>query len=345
MEIIYIGHLNEKVRAYQRYKAMCDLGHEVYPLTSVPVQNDYYNKSGLLDRVLWKLGIPRDITGVNELLLKKISEQEPSVIWIDKGNNIKPSTLKKIKKIASNTVIISFSEDDMFAMHNRSLYYKGSLKYYDYVFTTKSYNSNSNELPSLGAKKVIHIGNAFDKNIHWPIELTKQEYEKYASDVSFIGSYEKQRAESMLFLAQNGIKVRVWGGGWNKYKDRHLNLIIENKSLFDDDYIKCIRSSKINLGFLRKMNRDQQTARSVEIPACKAFMLAERTIEHLSLFREGEEAEFFGSNEELLLKIQYYMNHPEKRNEISNNGYDRCFNDGYSHHDQINKMLNISLGK
>jgi len=41
----------------------------------------------------------------------------------------------------------------------------------------------------------------------------------------------------------------------------------------------------------------------VEIPACGSLLLAERTPEHLELFEEGREAEFYGTEQEMLEKI------------------------------------------
>ena len=77
------------------------------------------------------------------------------------------------------------------------------------------------------------------------------------------------------------------------------NLVIENKGLYSEDYSKSFQAFKISLCFLRKINYDQQTTRTVEIPACGGFMIAERTAEHKAMFEEGKEAEFFSSNEEL----------------------------------------------
>jgi spore maturation protein CgeB len=97
-----------------------------------------------------------------------------------------------------------------------------------------------------------------------------------------------------------------------------------------DDFARACSAFKINLAFLRKLNRDQQTTRSVEIPACGGFMLAERTPEHLRMFAEGEEAEFFSSVEELAAKCRRYIDDSAARESIARRGHERCIRDDYS---------------
>jgi spore maturation protein CgeB len=118
---------------------------------------------------------------------------------------------------------------------------------------------------------------------------------------------------------------------------------LENRPLFGDDFASACCAFKINLGFLRKINRDQQTTRSVEIPACGAFMLAERTPEHLELFAEGVEAEFFGSPGELLDKTLYYLANDEHRRAIAHAGLQRCRRSRYSNEERMHEVLTNAL--
>lgn len=207
---------------------------------------------------------------------------------------------------------------------NQTPQYLNAIPLYDLHVTTKSYNVP--ELTEMGANDVLFVGNAFCPQTHKKQILTVAEKEYWGGAVGFVGSYEKQRAESILFLAKHGIKIRVWGrwpAEWVTKLAQH-GVVIVGKNLVGIDYAKAICALDINLNFLRKVNRDVQTTRSIEIPACGGFMLAERTLEHQELFQEGEEADYFESNEELLQKIRYYQNTPAERKKIQEAGFQRC---------------------
>ena len=104
--------------------------------------------------------------------------------------------------------------------------------------------------------------------------------------------------------------------------------MIEDRPLWAEEYAKAISSFDICLGFLCKANRDLQTSRTVEIPACQAFLLAERTDEQRDCSRRPRRRSFSGTKEELLRKIKYYLAHPEERKRIAAAGRKRCLRSG-----------------
>lgn len=59
------------------------------------------------------------------------------IVWIDKGHTILPSTLKYIKKISPNTIIVSYSPDNMALRHNQTQQYLETIPLYDYFSQIK----------------------------------------------------------------------------------------------------------------------------------------------------------------------------------------------------------------
>ena len=317
------------------------MGHQVVAFSHTRVSAPgRIEKPSLLYRIFWKLRVPLDTTRVNKNICDTIRSSSFDVVWIEKGNMIWPSTLRKIRKYAAATKLFSCSEDDMYAAHGHSLWYRAGLRNYDIVFTTKTYNLA--ELTLFGARETRLFLDSYDENVHKPMNLTEAERERFSSDVSAIGAFEAERAESLIYLASHGIRVNVWGNDWSDMVNRHPNLVIKNEFLFGDDYSKAICATKINLNFLRKINRDEVTSRSVELAACGGFMLGERTRRHLEFFEEGVEAEFFGSNEELLKKVRHYLEKSEEREKIARAGRERCVKSGYSMRAQLDQMLKVA---
>jgi spore maturation protein CgeB len=292
----------------------------------------------------FRLGLPLsllDYEKINEQMVSKVKHRTYDYIWLDKALMISPKTLAAVKMQQPHCRIVGFSPDDMNQRHNQSIEFLQGLCHYDSFITTKSYNVP--ELVALGARNVIFLNNGYDPTQFRPIHVPCNERGRLGGDVGFIGAYEEARARSMYFLAKHGVSVRVWGPGWERCRIRHSNLRIECKPLYRDDFSKACNSFKINLAFLRKINRDLQTTRTVEIPGCGGFMLAERTIEHQRLFLEGEEADFFANDEELKDKCLFYLGNDRYREAIAAKGHERCIHSGYDNTSRLRKAFGIIL--
>ncbi|MBY0436486.1 MAG: glycosyltransferase [Cyclobacteriaceae bacterium] len=334
MNVLYIGDLWEGSTALQRLTAFQELANCV-AIDSTPQLSSDLKRS--IHRISVRLKLYYTFSGVNRKIVDAIENKHFDLVWIDKGLSINKSTLKRIKELQPDSIIVSYSPDDMFNPANQSLSYIKSIPLFDLHVTTKSYNVS--ELKSLGASSVFFIGNAFDPQIHKSLNMDKTDVERLGADVSFIGSWERERFEYILFLAENGISVKVWGADWAKYANRNLNLKVVPAGAWYLEYAKVLNASKINLCFLKKGNRDLQTTRSIEIPASGGFMLAERTNEHLELFREDYEAAYFSSKEEMLKKVNFYLTNSEERQRIAAAGQKRCVTSGYSNKSRLIEVL------
>ncbi|HZZ42803.1 MAG TPA: glycosyltransferase [Tepidisphaeraceae bacterium] len=336
LDILYVGPLHAGQTCLQRMEGLRELGHKVEGMDPYPPEY-YESPLKLATRISWRLIGYRDIGNINGRILEKMQQGRFNVLWIDKGLLIEARTLRRVRELCPGCTIVGYSPDDMMCRAQTSRQFRGHLPLYDIFFTTKSYGVE--ELKRAGARRVEFVANSYDPKTHRPMAVTAEDRARYGGPVGFIGDYEAERAESMRMLARNGVPVRIWGTNWDKLKHREGLLKVENKPVLGEEYGRAICSFDINLGFLRKLARDLQTTRSVEIPACGGFMLAERTNEHQALFEEGREAEFFGSNEELLSKVKHYMEHPEERMRIADAGRERCVNGQYSNKERLGALI------
>lgn len=333
--ILYVGPVLAGSTTVQRLQALQALGYETSAVTTA--KPAVHQRLSLFARVQNRLLGRRDRTGANDRILLELRRKPFDLLWIDKGLTIRPETLESARRAQPSCLIVGFSPDDMMNPRNQSRCFLRGIPFYHWYITNKSYNVP--ELKALGCPRVVFMDNGFDPATHRPLAVSAEERKRLGGAVGFIGQWEPHRASSLRALAQTSVPVRIWGYTWERMKDVPAGLTLENRPLWGDDYAKAICAFDINLCFLRKCNRDLQTTRSVEIPACGAFMLAERTVEHLRLFREGVEAEFFSSDAELITKTSYYLGHPEKRRLIAQQGYLRCQAGGYDYPSRLRPLL------
>lgn len=339
LKILYVGPIFPGSTARYRMESLTELGGEVRTIdTSLPFKYgakkpewEYYARGTLRKLNQWI-----DWQGIERSILSNSKGENWDILWVDKGIFLHPKTLLRFKESQPKCVLVNYSPDDMFNPANQTRQYRDSFPIYDLFVTTKSFNVP--EFLKAGANDVIFVEKAYDPSTHRPMTLTEDERACWGCDICFVGGREKEREQSIEYLAKQGFSIGLFGD-WMKIANKYKNVTCHPGYFTDDAYAKALCSGKIGLGFLRKANRDLQTARSIELPACGAFMLAERTNEHLSLFQEGTEAEFFGSNEELAEKARYYLEHPHLREKIANAGRERCLRSGYSNAERLRAVL------
>lgn len=334
-KILYIGSLETSGNSYKRFETLKSMGFQVEGINV-----DTYIFGTIWMRFHFHLYMGPGISALNKKVIKKAADFKPDIIWVDNKPYLKSALLKKLKSENPESKIVNLLTDDPFGKFHyawRLIYH--TFKYYDIHFVQREINIS--ELKRWGAKRVETCFRSFDSAFHR--KLTKAEYEtkKYDTKVGFIGSFEEDREAYIAFLVKNGIDVDITGDGWENGKYwTLLKKYYKGPSVYGDEYIKVINGMEIALHFLRKANRDQQDSRTFEIPACGTFMLAERSHLHLNFFKEGEEADFFTSKEELLKKLNYYLSARAEREKIALAGYFRSYNSGYDHRSRLTEVLN-----
>jgi spore maturation protein CgeB len=258
------------------------------------------------------------------------------LIWVDKGIFVQSATLQAMRAGGTRWAV-HYSPDNYFLGQNTSRHLQRCLPLYDVVVTTKP--ANVARLKSVGARKVLLSGNSFDPATHHPVRLNQTERGRFAADVAFIGRREAEREQLLGRVAGLGVDLAIWGPGWSSSKDPRILKAYRGDTAVGPSYTKAICGAKVVLGLLSKTAADTITQRSVEIPACGAFMLAERTPEHQATFAEGAEAEYFAGFDELAEKLAHYLSHDAERIRVADAGRQRCISSGYSYPDRLKTVI------
>lgn len=142
-------------------------------------------------------------------------------------------------------------------------------------------------------------------------------------DVSFVGQPNPVRRRLIGRLQKAGISVHTRGHGW------------PDGRISQEQMVETFSASRINLNFctpprwgLKKLRiweplPMQIKARVFEVTACGGFLLTEPAAYLETYLRPGREIETFSTADELVDKIQYYLDHEDERAVIARRGMER----------------------
>ena len=328
--------------AWAAFMGLQRLGHVVQVVNEssyVPI-----DWKGVPARALRRLFLPVFVAELADEVVKLIRAFRPHCLFIFKGNFVHPRVVAECKKYPE-MLAVNFYPDVSFRAHGR--YIPAALPLYDHIFNTKSYGVRD-MAEQLGVRSVSFLEHGYDPALHRPVELTAEERAYYGSDVAFIGTWspKKEAFLSKLRGLLPDVRLRVWGWQWEKSRAASLVGCLEGHGVTGEEYTRVICATEVCLGLLSEVRTgassgDLITARTFQIPACGASMAHERNPEALQYFKEGREAIFFDTAEELAEKVRYYLANPAERDAVARGGLERSHRSGYSIDDRMESVIRL----
>jgi len=345
LKIAVVGDWHSQVHEAAVFDAFKHLGHDV----SAFKWHAYFQATNGAAGRLWrrlqnKFLIGPIITRINRDLLRHILESRPELLFVYRGTHITAATLQAIRRAVPSCILVSYNNDDPFAPGHPDWLWRhflAAIPHYDLVLAYRHHNLD--DFRRAGARQVELLRSWFIPERNHPVALSTEDKTRYGCDVVFVGHYEPdQRLACMEAIAQRGWQFRLFGPGydWDPIIRRSpaLRSQIPVCLVWGEDYNRALCGARIALCFLSKLNRDTYTRRCFEIPATGTMMLAEYTDDLASMFKEGEEVEFFRTQEEMMIKIDHYLNRDTKRLAVAEAGRKRVHADG---HDVVFRMRQV----
>jgi spore maturation protein CgeB len=286
---------------------------------------------------------------LNRALLTAATGSRPDVVLVWRGTHVLPATLERVRA-ETGAAIVTYNNDDPYGGS------QGGAVRWRQVFKWHWYNKshavadlslvyrpvNLGEVRAGGARRAAVMPPYFIPDKDRSVVLRDADVERFGCDVVFVGHYEPDGRERYLkALVDAGLHVRLFGGRyWTPA------VLGETAAYFGtvheahgDDYAKALCGARMCLCFLSRLNRDTYTRRCFEIPASGSLLLSERTADLQWFFREDEEAVFFSSVDELVMKARWLKAHPDDARRIAAAGMRRVHADGHSVNDRARGFI------
>jgi len=281
---------------------------------------------------------------MNNLLLKQVKEQRPNLLFCCLfTEEIKKETIAEITKNTPTKTFNWFGDDNwrvpVFSRFWAPLFTMVSTTDSQALQIYKSYGINNVIKTRWGANPHLYFPQ--DENLN-PRNL----------EVTFIGQKFGRRPLYIKQLRRNNILVQTFGSGWAEGLVDHQRML----EIYSWSKINLNFSETPYYGFRKKFNllaklfikkelgkyslnvknfwsnwlaakstqRRPVKARVFEVLACGGFLLTGKSDEPVEqIYQPGKEIVVFDSQNDLIDKVRYYLQHDKERQEIAAAGFER----------------------
>ena len=218
-----------------------------------------------------------------------VAAAKPDVLIVFKGFDYPPSVLKRIA--ARGIRLVNYNTDHpfrFFSPGSGNANIRDSVPLYDLYITYSGPTGRELEAANPDQKVlVLPFGHAIDDAL----------FDEIAGEPEvvrgcFNGNPDKERADAIRFLTENGVPMDLFGYGWKKFltPSETLRLCTPEAGI---DMFRILRRYRFQLNLFRPHNEGSHNLRTFEVPAVGGISLGPDSPEHREFFVAGRDAFYF----------------------------------------------------
>ena len=280
------------------------MGHEVRTFAYRRDNVLYKNRSTKAGYELWIL----------RRLEALCRQWRPSLVLVFKGGPITPELIRRVKASTGALFLNLFPDNPLWMIPFERI------EPYDIFFTKERYALRA--LESVGLGNLYYLPHHSVPDYHHPVTLTAEETARFASPVSFVGSWYPYRER--LIRELSSYPLRLWGPGWDRAGSPEVRALAAGGPVWGRAKLAVYSGSTMSLNHHHPMNDIVGVNNRVfELAASGACQIVEHKEELPGLFTPGDEVVTYRNLAELRRQLDYYLAHPDEARAIGDNALRR----------------------
>jgi spore maturation protein CgeB len=307
-KVYIVGQFNEKGLEYSYKTALEEEGIAVKIFNYPPVLQRHI-RFGKIGRLFTQfVPVEQWVQKLNKQIAMDIVRYEPDTILIFTNAPMQAGSLAFIKSLSPARIILVWPD----TLCNLTHYPILAKELYDGVASHGQ--ATLPVLKQMGFKNPFWLPFAADKDLHY-FETPPANFEH---DVSFIGSWNKEREDALAAVYKKfpGRRLAIYGPGWDRAKESGLNKKAISKPLIGKEYAAVFNRSFINLNVIGGIAYPSVNMRFFEIPVAYGLQVVNYSPEQAPLFEDHRHLAYFKTDEEMLQKVDFFLTHPDKAMEV-----------------------------
>ncbi len=279
----------------------------------------------------WLADIPHDLLLINQLY-QEVRDYKPDLLFIHPLDTYYlPLIIKKIRQRGTRVLVwLGIHPSQVSPGIHKLLRASDFTLIYD-----PSYIEFYNQELGIHNLRIVPLG--CDTDYYESIVPDQRFIEENSADIAFVGLFDEYREEYLQALSDFNLGIWSWNMGEydTNLKDFHRGIA------YGESLIKVFKSSKIVLNLHRDFEVSGGNYRLFEIPACSAFQIVDEKRDIGKYFEVEKEVVTFKDKDDLRRKVEYYLENPEKREQIAQAGCNRVKKD-HTLIDRMKKIIDIA---